>query len=66
MWIVETYTICDDWVNCWSEEDDQGVYRQSSYETAEAAVEELMDFFSCMLEADMDFDPLNYRLREIS
>lgn len=61
MWIVETHTICDDWVNCWHVDDDSAVF-----ETPEEAVEELMDFFSCMLEADMGFDPLNYRLREIS
>lgn len=57
MWAIETYTICDGWVNCWHEDDEPMVF-----DTPEEAVEELMDHINCLNEAGMDYNPLEFRL----
>jgi len=42
--VVKTYTICDGWTNCWTEEDDKGSRPTTfaSYDEAQAAIDEFI------------------------
>jgi hypothetical protein len=61
MWAIETYTIVDGWTNCWHEDD-----KLMTFDDPIEAVEELMDFFECLMQASMDFCPEEYRLRQLT
>lgn len=58
---VQTYTICDGWVNCWSEDGEPVVF-----DTHAAALEELYEHFRDLEEADMSFSPDDYRIVELT
>jgi hypothetical protein len=63
---VQTYTLCDGWINTWSEDDEL-----MTFDTFEQAQKELQDFLSEMAHAVQighldDFNPENYRIKEIT
>ena len=41
MFEVQHYTLCDGWINCWSEEDENGVMIPSIYRTYTEALDAL-------------------------
>lgn len=68
MFEVQEYTLCDGWINAWTEGIDE---LPSQFETREKAQQELDDFLfdqheavlqGCMVE---DYDENNYRIVEI-
>jgi hypothetical protein len=67
MYIVETFTICDGWVNTWTEdyEGEGGVSCEVATEffTPEDAFRALAEFFEDLNIADLDgYDPEHYRV----
>lgn len=55
MYEVQTYTVFDGWVNCWSEEDPQtGEEKPLYFDTVTAAQEAIEEFWSDLETADMD------------
>ena len=70
MFEVQEYTLCDGWINTWTEEV-AGVIVPSQFTKREKAQQELDDFLfdqheavlqGCMVE---DYDENNYRIVEI-
>ena len=68
---VQTYTICDGWMNCWSIEDESGGCSPMIFRTYTEALEELSDFLADQHEAFTNgamedaYDPHDYRIMEI-
>ena len=44
MFEVQHYTLCDGWINCWSEENEDGVMIPSVYRTYTEALSALNEF----------------------
>ena len=70
---VQTYTICDGWINTWSIEDENGT-RPETFNTQKEAQTALKEFFAD-LQAEIDageraqdegYDPDDYRIEKIS
>ena len=59
MFVVETYTLIDGWVNCWNVDGDP-----MTFETQEEAARELFEHATDCRENNMDFDPADYRITE--
>lgn len=60
---VETHTVCEGWVNCWSVSDENGSAPQT-FATKEEAEKELADFLNDA--ADMDYDRADYRIVRVT
>jgi hypothetical protein len=65
MWIVETYTVTDGWINCWNETDEHGQTTVTTFKTAEEAFSDTMDHINNLIDAQIDFDAQEFRLRRI-
>lgn len=50
-WIVQEETVCDGWVNNWSDPSDSGELQPQTFDSYEAAEEELTDFLEEIDEA---------------
>lgn len=53
---VLTYTLCDGWVNCWTDSDAEGNATPSLFDSREAAQAEVDDYFASRRDAGMDCD----------
>ena len=68
---VQTYTIADGWLNCWSVEDKRGIPVPLLFRTYTEALEELCEFLAEQHEANTNgnmkdvYDPHDYRIMEI-
>jgi hypothetical protein len=68
---VQTYTITDGWINCWSIENEHGNTTPMFFKTYTEALEELSDFLANQHEAYTNgamedvYDPHDYRIMEI-
>ena len=60
-WEVQTYTLCDGWVNCWSIEEDGQPAKPETFTTREAASKALREHIAdCILsvhDGDMEDAP---------
>lgn len=65
MWAVETYTVFDGWVNCWSVSDEKGE-RPLTFEHPGEAFDEAMEHIEDMIKAGMDVSPTEFRLVKVS
>lgn len=64
---VQTHTLCDGWVNCWTDENEKPI----RYGTKEKAQSELEDHIADMREAVKaghmeDFNDDDYRVMEVT
>lgn len=60
MYIVQTNTVIDGWVNCWTETLPDGTERPTQFQTKEEAQREIDD-----LVEEMGYDPDDYRIEQI-
>ena len=60
---VQTYTLCDGWINCWTIEDDKPEY----FDTEQEAEDAICEFFADLGRAGMAqaYDKEDYRVREM-
>lgn len=69
MFIIETNTICEGWINCWSKEIDEGVSVPETFETreaAQAAIDEYRDDITDAIECGyMEPSDDKLRIREV-
>jgi len=67
-YIVETYTILDGWINCWSVDDETETF--PSYLDAAEALQDHLDDISEAVEVGLlpeaSYDPLAYRITEVT
>jgi hypothetical protein len=71
IYVVETLTICDGWVNTWTEDyegpDSMACEVPQEFFTPEDAFRALAEFFEDLSRADMDgYNPKHYRVVEMS
>lgn len=45
-WEVQTYTLCDGWINCWTVHEDDGRSYPETFPTRKAAQAALDEFFA--------------------
>lgn len=67
MFEVQTYTICDGWTNCWSEEGSDGVERPVTFDTEQEAEDAILEFFADLGRAGMaqQYDMEDYRVQKV-
>jgi len=60
---VQTYTLCDGWVNCWTIEDEKKEY----FDTEQEAEDAICEFFADLGRAGMAqaYDKEEYRVRKV-
>jgi hypothetical protein len=68
MFEVQTYTICDGWVNCWTVDDEPQYY--DTREEAEAEIAEFLDDIATEIQlgvrkADEGYSEEDYRVVEV-
>lgn len=69
-WEVQHYTLADGWVNTWTQENDEGDWVPTTYDTEEEAQYELAEFFKEIVleveygerEADNIYDISEFRV----
>jgi hypothetical protein len=70
MFEVQHYTLCNGWINCWTETNEEGVETPSIYTTYTEALEALTDFFAQEHEAFVEgniesmYDINDFRIME--
>jgi hypothetical protein len=60
LFVVETHTLADGWVNCWHVD---GL--QQTFDSFEEAQEDLDEFFEDVEAAGMDYSRDDYRIRKV-
>ena len=61
---VQTYTLCDGWINTWSEDDELMTF--NTLEQAEIALQDHLNDLAHAVQSGMeDFNPEDYRIEEI-
>lgn len=60
MYVVETYTLVDGWVNTWSVDG-----KAMSFATQDEAARELFQHASDLRSAGMSFESTDYRIRRV-
>jgi hypothetical protein len=63
---VQTYTLCDGWINTWSEDDELMTF--DTLEQAEIALKEHLEDLAQFVQIGHleDFNPEDYRIEEIT
>lgn len=64
---VQTHTMCDGWINCWTETDEDDVETLQTFETYEEAEATIYEFFADLARAGMAsmYDLGDYRIVEV-
>ena len=64
--VVETFTFCDGWVNCWRTYDDDHNESPSSFDMAEEALSEAIYYANAMLESNPNYEPETMRVVNVA
>lgn len=64
MFEVQTNTMCDGWINCWTDTDEDNVETKITYETHDLAMSAIHEFFSVLYRYGMGhtYDIEDYRV----
>jgi len=65
---VQTHTMCDGWINCWSETDEDNVDTLQTFSTRDEAEAAIHEFFADLYRAGIgqQYDMEEYRVVRIA